>query len=213
MKDSREVGRLVRMDQGLTLATPTRLTPSLRPRFLVCAPDYFDAHFLFNPFMRHTDVVDRRRAKRQWGTFVCVLESAGAELEIMAAEPVTAALPFTADGAFFYAPGRAVVLRNDGGRGELEPPVFAAWLARHGYSTEPLPPRYRLDGGNLLRLETGDVLAGLKPGVEGLAERYLARLLRLSTPSSACSAAAAISSTAAASPADGFRSPKPRLSR
>jgi hypothetical protein len=39
--------------------------PTVRPRFLLCAPEYFDVHFLFNPFMSFHERVDRRRAKRQ----------------------------------------------------------------------------------------------------------------------------------------------------
>lgn len=153
---------------------------SERPRrFLVCAPEFFDAHFLFNPFMTYRERVDRRRARVQWRRLVRVLEEAGAELRFLEPSPVSGALPFTADGAFCYAPGRALVLRNDGPRGELEPRVFKAWLEAAGYAVEALPPRYRLDGGNLLRLPDGRVLAGLKPGAAGLAERYLDRLLRL----------------------------------
>ena len=150
-------------------------------RFLVCPPDYFTAHYLFNPFMTYRERVDVRRAKRQWRSLVRVLEGAGAELEIVEPDGATSAVVFTADGAFCYAPGHALVLRNDGVRGDLEPPVFKAWLEARGYRTEALPPRYRLDGGNLLRLAEGDVLAGLKPGATELGERYLARLLRLTT--------------------------------
>jgi N-dimethylarginine dimethylaminohydrolase len=150
----------------------------MTPRFLLCAPDHYDTHFLFNPFMGYRERVEPRRAAAQWRRLVGVLEQAGAEVEPARPAPVTGALPFTADGALVYAPGRAVVLRNDGLRGDLEPPVFTGWLRGLGYATESLPPRYRIDGGNLLRLTSGDFLAGLKPGATGLAERYLDRLLR-----------------------------------
>lgn len=150
-----------------------------RPSLLVCPPTDFNAHFLFNPFMSYRERVDLRRAKAQWRRLVRVLEEAGADVDVAEPAPSTGAVTFTADGAFCYAPGRALVLRNDGVRGELEPPVVRDWLAGRGFATEALPPTYRLDGGNLLQLRSGDVLAGLKPNATGLGERYLARLLRL----------------------------------
>jgi N-dimethylarginine dimethylaminohydrolase len=154
------------------------LPDSTRPRFLVCPPDHFDAHFLFNPFMDWRERVDRRRARAQWRRLVTILEQAGADVEVADSDPVTSALPFTADGALVYAPARAFVLRNDGPRGELEPPVFTAWLRRLGFETEALPPAYRLDGGNVLRLPGEGVVVGLKPGATGLAPRYVAKILR-----------------------------------
>lgn len=147
------------------------------PRLLVCPPVDFDTHFLFNPFMTYRERVDRRRAARQWRRLVRVLEEAGAE--VVRAEPATAtsALTFTADTALTYAPGRALLLRNDGLRGDLEPRVVRGWLARLGYETEVLPPRHRLEGGNLVRVAPDELVVGLKPGAHGQAERWLAKLL------------------------------------
>lgn len=59
--------------------------------------------------------------------------------------------------------------------------MFTHWFREQVYAVEAIPPRYRLDGGNLLRLPSGDVLAGLKPRAAGLGERYLRRLLELTT--------------------------------
>jgi N-dimethylarginine dimethylaminohydrolase len=148
---------------------------------LLCPPDYFDTHFLFNPFMSFREKVNPRRARSQWRRLVCAVEAAGAEVELMEPDPVTSALPFTADGALCYAPGWVLILRNDGPRGDLEPPVFTRWFQARGYRTEALPPNYRLDGGNLLRLEARKIAVGLKPGAGGMPERYLERLLRLTT--------------------------------
>jgi len=86
---------------------------------------------------------------------------------------------FTADGALCYRPGDALILQNDGVRGDIEPAIFRAWFEKRGFRTESAPPEYRLDGGNLLQLPDGAVLAGLKPGSSGVGERYLARLLRI----------------------------------
>jgi N-dimethylarginine dimethylaminohydrolase len=151
--------------------------PDPPPGFLVCPPDYFDTDFLFNPFMTYREKVRPRRARTQWRRLVRALEQAGAAVEQMEPVPLSSALPFTADGAFCFAPGRAMILRNDGPRGELEPPLFRAWFKRHGYEVESLPPGFRLDGGNLLRLPNGDLLLGLKGALAGRPERYLSSLL------------------------------------
>lgn len=145
----------------------------------MCPPDYYDTHFLFNPHMAYSERVDRRRAKAQWRRLVQVLEEAGAELHFLEPSPASGALVFTADGAFCYRPGDALILENDGVRGDVEPPIFKEWLQEHGFRTEAAPPSSRLDGGNLLRLADGTVLAGLKPGATGVGERYLSRLLQL----------------------------------
>jgi N-dimethylarginine dimethylaminohydrolase len=149
------------------------------PAFLMCPPTSYDVHFLFNPHMRYSERVDRRRAKAQWRRLVRALEDAGAELHFLEPTFATGPLVFTADGALCYRPGDALILQNDGVRGDLEPAVFRAWFETHGFRTESAPPNCRVDGGNLLRLWDGTVLAGLKPGSRGMGERYLARLLRV----------------------------------
>jgi N-dimethylarginine dimethylaminohydrolase len=145
----------------------------------MCAPDWYDVHFLFNPHMAYTQQVDRRRAEAQWGRLVRVLEEAGADLHFLEPRAGSGPLVFTADGAFGYRDGDVLILQNDGVRGDVEPGIFQEWFKAHGFRVEFAPPNYRLDGGNLLRLANGDVLAGLKPFATGLGERYLARLLRL----------------------------------
>src|SRR5687767_2238734 len=90
-----------------------------RPSLLMCAPDHYDVHFLFNPHMRYTERVDRRRAKAQWRRLVRVLEEAGADLRFLEPSSITGPLVFTADGAFCYRPGDVLILENDGVRGDL----------------------------------------------------------------------------------------------
>lgn len=150
----------------------------------MCAPDAYDVHYLFNPHMEYTERVDRRRARAQWHRLVRVLDEAGADLEFVEPRAGFGPLVFTADGAFCYRPGDVLILRNDGVRGNVEPPVFREWFKEHGFRVESLPPTHRLDGGNLVRLPDGDVLAGLKPGATGAGERYLSRLLRFTCGSS-----------------------------
>jgi N-dimethylarginine dimethylaminohydrolase len=157
------------------------MASAMQPSFLMCPPDFFDVHFLFNPHMPFTDRVDRRRARAQWRRLVRVLEEAGAQLEFLQPARDVGPLVFTADGAFCYRPGDVLILENDGVRGHLEPEIFRSWFRANGYRTESAPPGFRLDGGNLLPLANGDVVAGLKPGATGLGERYLRGLLRMTS--------------------------------
>lgn len=144
----------------------------------MAAPDQLRPHFLCNPWMSWQDGFDPRLARRQWERLVHLIRDAGGEVALLPQAPGegSGAMCFTADGALVYAAGQALVLRNDGPRGALEPECFRVWLAAHGYTVEGLPDR--LDGGNLVAAAPGVWLVGLKPGTTGRAERYLGRLLR-----------------------------------
>ena len=160
-------------------ASASKSSTAVGPRYLLCPPDYFDAHFLFNPWMNHREHVDIRKARSQWRQLVRVMEEAGAQLDFMEPTGGSGALVYTADVALVIDHDRVLVLRNDGPRGMLEPPLVGSWFRENGYVTESLPPSYTLDGGNILTLADGSYLVGLKPGATGKSEAYLARLLHL----------------------------------
>ncbi|MCI0834507.1 MAG: hypothetical protein J4N66_07000 [Chloroflexi bacterium] len=159
-------------------------TALMKQRFLVCRPDYFDSTFLFNPWMSYRDSVDTGRARRQWDGMVAALEDAGAEIEVLDSSRHSPAQVFTADGAIVLGRKHALVLRNDGPRGSLEPRNFADWLRADGFTVESIPPNRTLDGGNSLRLHDGSFACGLKPGGDGSGERYFGKLLELTTGTS-----------------------------
>ncbi len=112
---------------------------------------------------------------REWEQLRSLIKARGGRSETIAPASQAGAMTFTRDAALVYGPGRALILRNDGPRGDTEPTRFARWFAESGYETETTP--YRLDGGNVLRCADGRYLIGLKPGSSGRVERYLARLL------------------------------------
>jgi N-dimethylarginine dimethylaminohydrolase len=150
-------------------------------RYLICLPDYFDSTFMFNPWMNYDDSVDIDRARIQWNAAVDAIVSAGAEVEILEPSPHSPAQVFTADGAVVLHQKHALVLRNDGPRGTLEPRNFADWLISDGFSIESIPPNRTIDGGNTLRLHDGSLICGVKPGSDGSGERYLEKILQLTT--------------------------------
>ena len=147
-------------------------------RFLLCPPEHFDTHFLYGYWTAYRPPVDKDRAWAQWRSLVRVMEEAGARLDYLEPSPDSGAHVFTADIGLVYAPGTALVLRNDGPRGALEPPHFGAWCARNGFLTARLPPAHRLDGGNILRLHDGTYALGCKPGTDERTGRELAAYLR-----------------------------------
>lgn len=129
--------------------------------------------------MTWEEAVDAERAVAQWAGLQQALKTAGARVVTLDVRNFSSAMTFTRDIALVPCPGRAVVLRNDGPRGQAEPPAIAGWFERLGYSVDMLPPKQTLDGGNLLPTHDGRYLVGLKRGTAGRPERYLARLLRL----------------------------------
>lgn len=148
-------------------------------RFLVCPPRYFDTHFLFNPWMTYRERVNKHRAWRQWRDLVRALEQAGACVATIDPAPESGAMVFTADCCLVLNKETAILLSNDGPRGDLEPSIFRPWFLRNGFRTESLPADARLDGGNIVRLHDGSIAVGLKPFASGRGEAYLAKRLRL----------------------------------
>lgn len=115
-------------------------------RFLMCPPDFFDTHHLFNPWMSWREAVDRGRARAEWEALRQAIGEAGGEVLLIEPRPEAGAMVFTRDAALVYALGRVILLRNEGPRGAVEPPLFSDWFARRGYALEAPPPG-RIDGG------------------------------------------------------------------
>lgn len=144
------------------------------PRFLMAPPSHLRTLHLLNPWMRWDEQIDLVAARRQWERLVEVLISVGARVDVMAPSPRSGAMTFTRDTAVVVDAARAVVLRNHGMRGELEPRHVAAWLRRNGFEVHQLPDDDRLDGGNIVHI-TGGWLVGIPPGTDPEAPRRLAQ--------------------------------------
>lgn len=144
------------------------------PRFLLAPPTHLRTLHLLNPWMRWDEQIDVVAARRQWERLVEVLVSVGAEVDLMAPSARSGAMTFTRDTAVVIDAVRAVVLRNHGMRGQLEPRHVAAWLRRNGFEVEQLPDGDRLDGGNVVHA-TGGWLVGIPPGTDPEPSRRLAQ--------------------------------------
>lgn len=122
-------------------------------RYLMSPPANYGVHHLLNPWMTWHEAVDVGRAVRQWEGVVEAVELAGGKVELVEPNPESGAMTFTRDTAVVAATGQAVVLRNVGRRGDVEPERIAAWLADNGFATEEPVGQDRIDGGNVVAAE------------------------------------------------------------
>jgi N-dimethylarginine dimethylaminohydrolase len=144
--------------------------------YFLCPPMHYAVHFLGNPWLAWHDAVDLDRAWIEWEGLCTLIAATGASTAMVSPQPGASAMTFVRDAALVYSPNQALVLRNDGPRGDVEPRHVTRWFKSQGYRTEMAP--YRLDGGNILRCADGRYLVGLKGGAGSRVGRYLAWLLR-----------------------------------
>lgn len=129
----------------------------------MCEPGGYAVHHILNPWMEWSEAVDVRRAIRQWASLADALESAGVQVEAMHNVSRSGAMTFTRDTAVVTAFGEALVLRNFGRRGDLEPRHITEWLESNGIVTRDLEPDERIDGGNVVPTSDGWII-GIPPG-------------------------------------------------
>ncbi|MEY2441334.1 MAG: ornithine--oxo-acid transaminase, partial [bacterium] len=114
-------------------------------RYLMCPPGHFDVTYAINPWMDLAIAVDRERAQRQWGVLVATLRAAGAQIEVLEAQPGLPDLVFTAnlgivDGDTFI-PARM----HDAER-RPETPHAMRWFAEHGFAIAELSEAITQEG-------------------------------------------------------------------
>ncbi|MDQ3678149.1 MAG: ornithine--oxo-acid transaminase, partial [Actinomycetota bacterium] len=119
-------------------------------RFLMCPPTHFDVSYAINPWMDLSVPVDRERAQRQWEALVATYLAAGAEIELLDADPELPDLVFTAnlglvDGRTFI-PAR---MRHPERR--PEPRRAQTWFRERGYDVRAL-------GEDVVQEGAGDAL-------------------------------------------------------
>ena len=108
----------------------------------MCPPDFYDTHFMLNPWMGWTEAVDHKFAARQWEE----LESGGGECGSYGGG-CSSSSGGSRDGihkgcAALDVPGVGLVACRRGAGGLIEPPIYRTWLAvvrpRRGHSAEEL---------------------------------------------------------------------------
>lgn len=124
----------------------------------MCPPDYFGIEYEINPWM-HTDVnADYATARQQWRDLKALLESVGAQIELM--EPVKGLpdLVFTANAALIWE-DQAYLSRFRHGPRQGETHIDDQWFRAHGFDTQ-LPPEHLNFEGAGDALFCGETLFG-----------------------------------------------------
>ncbi|HUQ62483.1 MAG TPA: arginine deiminase-related protein [Acidimicrobiales bacterium] len=145
-------------------------------RFLMCPPEYFGVLYEINPWMHREVAVDLDVARQQWENLVTTLRAAGAEVEILPAQPDLPDLVFTANAGTLnslqFVPAR---FRHPERRAEV--PHYVEWFRQHGFSVAPLPDGPSHEGAGDA-LPFGNVfLSGYRTRSDAGAHGDLSRLL------------------------------------
>lgn len=106
-------------------------------RILMCPPDHYGIHYEINPWMDRRRQSDHALAVSQWTGLRQLLESAGAEVDCLAAVPGLPDLVFTANAAVVHR-DRAVLARFRHPQRQPEEAHTAAWFADHGFQVRRL---------------------------------------------------------------------------
>ncbi len=106
-------------------------------RYLMCPPDYFDVTYAINPWMDADVPVDRDLATRQWTTLKTALESAGATVEVLPAQPELPDMVFTANHGV-VANGQFVPARLAHEQRQPESDHAIRWMEQHAFGITPV---------------------------------------------------------------------------
>jgi ornithine--oxo-acid transaminase len=145
-------------------------------RYLMCPPTHFDVSYAINAWMDLSIPVDRELARRQWDGLVATVRAAGAQVELLEAQPGLPDLVFTAnlgivDGTTFI-PAR---MRHPERRPETAHAV--RWFREHGFAMRTLGEDVKQEGAGDA-LPFGDTLvAGHRSRSSASAYVDLARLV------------------------------------
>lgn len=145
-------------------------------RYLMCPPAHFDVTYAINPWMTAREPVDRELAQRQWDVLVATLREAGAEIELLDAQPGLPDLVFTAnlgivDGATFVPAN----MRHP----ERQPETAHAirWFCEHGFAIRRLSAEVTQEGAGDALPFAGTLVAGHRARSSAGAYVDLARIV------------------------------------
>jgi N-dimethylarginine dimethylaminohydrolase len=134
---------------------------TMRPRILMCPPDYYGIEYEINPWMDRRQGSDRRLALAQWEDLRGFLEQAGAKIDCM--QPVAGMpdLVFTANAAMIYGKV-AIPARFRHQQRQVEESHAQAWLAEQGWELRNLKPDTYFEGAGDALFCGDTLLAGYR---------------------------------------------------
>ena len=144
---------------------------------LMCPPEYYGIEYEINPWMNRERQADHELARRQWQGLHDLLQTLGAEIELV--EPV-AGLPdlvFTANAGMIF--GQQVVLshfRHPQRQGEE--PVFRRWFQDHHFAVLTLPPDHYFEGAGDALFCGETLFGGYHIRSDAISQQHVGRLIQ-----------------------------------
>lgn len=144
-------------------------------RYLMCPPDHFTVAYEINPWMHKEVRVDLERARAQWDALVAALRSAGANVEVLPAQPGLPDLVFTANAGVVngnqFIPAH---FRHPERQGET--PHDIAWFEQAGFAIERLPGYVSHEGAGDSLPFAGVLVSGYRQRSDAASHAYLSSL-------------------------------------
>ena len=126
----------------------------MKPRFLMCAPEYFGVHYAINPWMEgQIGQVDSSVAMRQWTDFYNALKDQ-AEIDLIDPQSDVPDLVFTAN-AGLMVDGHFIPSRFKHEERRREEPLFQEWFENRCDRYTPLPKNLFFEGAGDALLQPG----------------------------------------------------------
>lgn len=145
-------------------------------KILMCPPTHFCIDYAINPWMSEDVKCDLELTKKQWKNLKTTLQSLGAEIVEMEAQPDLPDLVFTANAAVIYNK-IAVISRFRFEERRPEEPFFAEWFRNNGFIACHLPEEICFEGaGDALFLD-GKLFSGHSPRTDINSHAYVAKVL------------------------------------
>jgi N-dimethylarginine dimethylaminohydrolase len=142
----------------------------------MCRPDYYGIHYEINPWMSRARQADHGRATEQWAALKKVLESAGARISLLEAQPGLPDLVFTANAALIYR-DEAVLARFRHPQRQAETPHDERWFAEHGFHIRHVPEGMFFEGAGDALFCGDTLLAGYRIRSDALGHQKIGAML------------------------------------
>ena len=152
----------------------------MKPRLLMCKPEYFGVHYTINPWMEsQIGKVDSAVALRQWTEFYHALQRK-AEVHLIDPQPQLPDLVFTANAGLMID-GQFIPSRFKHEERQREEPLFRKWFETHSDQIIPLPKNIYFEGAGdaLLQPDRKRLWAGYGFRTDRESHQFLADQLEL----------------------------------
>jgi N-dimethylarginine dimethylaminohydrolase len=152
-------------------------TPAARvPQILMCPPDYYGIFYEINPWMNKARQADHAVAVEQWNGLRERIETAGAEVSLLAPVEGLPDLVFTANAAMIFGK-RALLSRFRHPQRQGEEPYNRRWLSEQGFEILEVPPGTSFEGAGDALFCGETLFAGYRMRSDATGHQSVGRML------------------------------------